>query len=183
LDLPAGERTITARIREGSREPGPLIASCVAEGVDIAAGTITRLTLTFEDADTCLIVAGDRAPGPAPTYALPNATVPDGCSFFGGPSDGDPILLFGDPEDTVLPEEHPETGVHVAWAITGDAVLEVYWPDGYVARFWPILEVLSPDGHVVARSGDDLHGRMRGHRYCRGDSYDTYVVPRGDLGG
>jgi hypothetical protein len=40
---------------------------------------------------------------------------------------------------------------------TGHASLPIYWPpDGYVAIFDPGLKVLAPDGHVVAREGDDL---------------------------
>jgi hypothetical protein len=47
---------------------------------------------------------------------------------------------------------------HLAWVQTRDVRVEVYFPLGFVGRFDPKLEVLAPDGSVVARDGDTIEG-------------------------
>ena len=48
---------------------------------------------------------------------------------------------------------------HLAWLVGFDGKrIEVIWPEGYIARYAPSLEVLDPTGQVVLEAGDFVDG-------------------------
>lgn len=48
----------------------------------------------------------------------------------------------------------------LAWAVQGNRAtrIDLAWPSGFEARFAPGLEILDPEGRVIARAGDSLTG-------------------------
>jgi hypothetical protein len=76
---------------------------------------------------------------PRNTYRLPE-TFPGDCGGVG--VDG-VWRLRGDPDDPM-----------VAWFQQGSRRVPTFWPDGYVARFGPRLDIIAPDGTVYASNGD-----------------------------
>jgi hypothetical protein len=70
----------------------------------------------------------------------------------------------------VTPEYRPAEQPPVGYRVAGDEV-RVRWPVGFSARLSPALEIVAPDGKVVARAGeitDDLIGG-----YLEGDAVFT----------
>lgn len=97
------------------------------------------------------------ASGPLPTLAPGEIALPTfqaemngrpvGCGGIGyNPGDA---VIHGSPDDPAL-----------AWIVFGwDGHREnLLWPPGYRARFTPWLEVLDPNGRVVAREGEFATG-------------------------
>lgn len=92
-----------------------------------------------------------RSLGPG-ERALPVADWGEGDQRFlcAGVGFADRVELRGSPND-------PRT----AWAMSRGRRLDLVWPEGYSARFAPLLEVLDETGTVVARDGDVIEGGCR----------------------
>jgi hypothetical protein len=103
-----------------------------------AVGTIAVATML-------LAGCGDRQPTSS-TVPLPAGQAePFVCRGVGGGE----VLLRGSSSDPRLTWET---------ALDGTGRQEIVWPPGYRARFVPDLEVLDPNGHVIARDGDRIPG-------------------------
>jgi hypothetical protein len=79
-------------------------------------------------------------------FRLPTVTAPPNFGGCVGVDLGIPLILDGSP--TIEPH---------AYAVDpGGNELPITWPPGYGARFDPDLEVVTADGSVVARKGDEI---------------------------
>lgn len=99
----------------------------------------------------CEGAASSRPLGPG-ERALPVADWGEGDQAFlcAGGGFADRVELRGSPNDP-----------RIAWGISLGKRLDFVWPEGYSARFVPLLEVLDETGTVVARDGDVIDGGCR----------------------
>ncbi len=113
-----------------------------------------------------------QLPPGAIAVAIDVATIPDnirpgveiiGCS----------LALLG----PVTPEYQPGRDPPVTYRAAGAEVL-VRWPVGFSARLAPNLEIVAPDGKVIARAGEATEGLIGGYL---GDD-DVFSVCIGEYG-
>ena len=96
---------------------------------------------------TLMIGCGDP-PGPASPvlFALPLMTSPPNFGGCAGVGLDLRFVLDGDPR------REPQVYARVS----NGRLATITWPPGYAARFAPTLEIVGPNGMVVARQGDEI---------------------------
>jgi hypothetical protein len=80
--------------------------------------------------------------------------IPPDADFVGGC----PLALLG----PLTPEYRAGQEPPVGYRVEGKEV-RVRWPVGFSARLSPALEIVAPDGKVVARAGEITDGLIGGH--------------------
>ncbi len=102
-------------------------------------------------------------PAPAPLPAGADAVPIDVAPIWDIPADADdvigcPLVLLG----PVTPEYQPGRKPPVTYRVAGREV-RVRWPVSFSARLAPGLEIVAPDGMVIARAGEATEGLIGGY--------------------
>ena len=129
--------------------------------------TITGCSLVAQPPATPIVRGGWAWPVPAPLPPGAIAVPIDVSPIWDMPADaviGCPAALLG----PVTPEHRPGGTPPVVYRVEGREVL-VRWPVGFSARLAPHLEIVAPDGMVIARAGETTKGLGGG--YTGGDAF------------
>jgi hypothetical protein len=106
-------------------------------------GNMAWRPLVAVTASLALAAACTSGPTQPPSLALHTVPYSGICAGIGGGRD---MTIRGDPNDPWL-----------AWEVgPAGGRLNVWWPEGYTARFNPQLEIVDPTGRVVLHDGDAI---------------------------
>lgn len=146
--------------------PGPLPALTL-----LLAVFATGCSLVSQPPATPIIRGGWAWPVPAPLPPGAVAVPIDVSPIQDLPADaviGCPAALLG----PVTPEYQPGRTPPVTYRVADERV-NVRWPVGFSARLAPNLEIVAPDGKVIARGGEVTEGLGGG--YTGGDAFNVCI--------